>query len=503
MFDIILPALHNFASFENVGYLVMGTLLGLTFGIIPGLGGATTLALIMPMTYGMDKTPAMILAGGLMGSVAMGGSITAVLINTPGSGPSAATCLDGYPLTQQGKAGMAIGALASSTSLGALIGVFSLLLVLPVARQLVMMFGPPEFFLLAILGMTAISISSGGRLLSGLIVGAGGLILSFIGEDAVNGGERFTFGSDYLWDGLPLVPTLLGLFAISEMIELTIKGGAVAKKTEKTEFAGLWEGICASFKHWPVVLRGSIIGTIEGSIPGVGGTAASFLAYSLTVQSDKHPETFGTGRIEGVIAPEAAINAKEAACLIPTLTFGIPAGLEMAVFLGMLILHGIEPGPMLLIHHSETIYALVLALCFSCLIGAVVGMVCIKPLSLITKVDVHILVPLILAVSAAGTYAIRSQALDTLLAGCFGVVGYLLRRFQFPRLPLVLALVLGPVAERSYQQSMMISDGSWRIFVDHTVSLVLIALIAVAVILPVWRSQKRRSKPAAAEEFAR
>ncbi len=395
---------------------------------------------------------------------------------------------------------MAIGALASSTAMGSVIGVFSVLLVLPVARQLVMMFGPPEFFLLALLGLTAISISSGGKLLCGLVVGAGGLVLSFIGEDAVSGGQRYTFGSDYLWDGLPLVPTLLGLFAISEMIDLSLKGGAVAKKTETTEFAGLWEGIRASFKHWPVVLRGSIIGTLEGSIPGVGGTAASFLAYSLTVQADKHPETFGKGRIEGVIAPEAAINAKEAACLIPTLTFGIPAGLEMAVFLGMLILHGIEPGPMLLIHHSETIYALVLALCFSCLIGAVLGCVCIKPLSLITKIDVHVLVPLILAISAAGTFSIRGEPLDILLAGVFGVVGYLLRRFEYPRLPLVLALVLGPVAERSYHQSMMISDGSWSVFVQHNTSLVLISLIVLAVVLPVWRSQSRRRKAAA--EFA-
>ncbi|TAK47220.1 MAG: tricarboxylic transporter [Xanthobacteraceae bacterium] len=492
MYETVVLSLQHFNSIQNLAFLLMGTLIGLVFGTVPGLGGATTLALVMPLTYGMDTTSAMILAGGLMGSVAMGGSITAVLINTPGSAPSAATCLDGYPMTQQGRAGVAIGALASSTSLGALIGVFSLLAVLPVARKLVMAFGPPEFFLLAVLGMTAISISAGGKLVRGMMVGTGGVVLSFIGYDAVNGGQRFTFGSEYLSEGIPLVPAMLGLFAVSEMIDLAVRGGAVAKLGSKTEFAGIWEGVCASFKHWPVVLRSSLIGTIEGSIPGVGGTAASFLAYSVTVQADNHPETFGTGRVEGVIAPEAAINAKEAACLIPTLTFGIPAGIEMAVFLGMLILHGIEPGPMLLLNHSDTIYALVIALTLSCLIGAIVGMVCIKPLALITRIDVHILVPLILAVSAAGTYSIHQQPYDVLVTAAFGVFGYLLRRFEYPRLPLVLALVLGPVAERSFQQTMMITDGSWRIFFDHTVSEVLMGVIALAIVLPLWRGVQHR-----------
>lgn len=492
MLDIALQALAGFWSPGAVLFLTLGMIIGLVFGVIPGLGGATALALLMPLTYGMDPTIAITLAGGVMGSVSMGGSITAVLLNTPGTAPNAATCLDGYPLAQQGKAGLAIGASASASSLGGLIGVFTLLLVLPIAKQLVLSFGPPEFFLLAVLGIVTVAASSSGRTLRGLVTGALGLMLSFVGFDAVNGGNRFDFGASFLWEGIPLVPALIGLYAISEMITLSLKGGSVAKDPDTAQVSGLMDGVWSVIRHWPVLIKGSAIGTLVGAIPGVGGTVAAFLAYSATAHADKHPETFGTGRIEGVIAPEAANNAKDGGNLIPTLAFGIPGSVEMAVFIGFLILHGMDPGPLMLIEHPQEIYSLVLALTLSCVLASVLGLLWVKPLARITTIDVHILVPAVVAVSAVGAYSVRQEPFDIAIAMAFGVIGYLLQRFDYPRLTFVIALVLGETAERSFHQTMMISDGSLGIFFTHTVSAILIGLIVLSLVLPVLRSMKRR-----------
>lgn len=491
MLDIAYQAVAGFWSLSALAFLTLGMIIGLVFGVIPGLGGATALALLMPLTYGMDPTVAITLAGGVMGSVSMGGSITAVLLNTPGTAPNAPTCLDGYPMAQQGKAGLAIGAAASASSLGGLIGVFTLLLVLPVAKQLVLSFGPPEFFLLAVLGIVTVAASSFGHTLRGLVTGALGLMLSFVGFDAVNGGSRFDFGAPFLWEGIPLVPALIGLFAISEMIALSVKGGSVAHDPETAQVSGLLEGAWSVIKHWPVLVKGSAIGTIFGAIPGVGGTVAAFLAYSATAHADRHPETFGTGRIEGVIAPEAANNAKDGGNLIPTLAFGIPGSVEMAVFIGFLILHGLDPGPMMLIEHPQEIYSLVLALTLSCVLASVLGLWWVKPLARITTIDVHILVPLVVAVSAVGAYSVRQDPFDIAVAMAFGIIGYLLQRADYPRLTFVIALVLGETAERSFHQTMMISDGSLGIFVSHSVSLVLMILILLSLAIPALRTLRR------------
>ena len=498
MFESLATGLALLFTFTGVLYLCLGVVVGFVFGAIPGLGGVTAIALLMPLTFGMEPNHAITLIGGVMGATSFGGSIPAILINAPGIALNAATCFDGYPLARQGKAGLALGAAAAASSLGGLIGVFTLLLVIPMAKQIVLAFGPPEFFMLAMLGLTAIAVSTGGAFLRGLISAAIGLMLAFIGYDAVGGGVRFTAGSEYLWDGIPLVPSLVGIFAIAEMINLTLKGGTVATQDGTLEVTGVFDGVKAVFKNWPILLRGSAIGTFIGALPGVGGTVASFIAYSAAVQVSKDPESFGKGNIQGVIAPESANNAKDGGSLIPTLSFGIPGSAETAIFLGVLILHGIEPGPMLLLEHQGIIYSLILAVTGSCILSSLIGLSLARHLALITLVDIHVLVPTVVSVALVGVYALQSNMSDVVLTLVFGVLGYLMVRYSYPRITLVIALVLGELAERSFHQSLNMADGEYSVFFTRGISLTLFVLVVVCIAIPALQFVLGRRKPVGA-----
>ena len=304
-------------------------------------------------------------------------------------------------------------------------------------------------------------------MLRGLITGALGLMIAFIGYNDTSGGERFTYGVQYLWDGVHLVPALIGLFAVAEMINLSVKGGSVSKDAASVRITSMSRrSLLETFKHWPTVIRGSLIGTIVGAVPGVGGVVASFLSYSLTVQAAKGAEkdSFGRGNIKGVIAPEAAINAKDCSALIPTLAFGIPGGVEMAVFMGILIVHGMQPGPLMLRDHQVEIYGLIWALTASCVLASFVGLLLVRPLSYVTLLDAQILVPIVLCVAFAGSYAIDMTIENVVLTAIFGVIGYLMIRFDYPRLTIVIALVLGASAERNFHQSLAMSDNNWAIY---------------------------------------
>jgi putative tricarboxylic transport membrane protein len=492
MVHVWLSGIEGLLQFKELMFLALGMAIGLIFGAIPGLGGSTALALLMPLTYGLEPFTALALSGGVMGAVPMGGSITAILLNAPGTAPNAATCIDGYPLAQQGKAGLAIGAAASANSLGGIIGTISVLAVLPVAKELVLLFGPPEFFLLAILGLVVVATTSRGKMLRGLITGGFGLIVAFIGYDNVTGDVRFTFGIQYLWDGVHLVPALIGLFAIAEMLNLMVKGGAVAKDAGTVKITRMMSGVMETFRHPGTVLRGSLVGTVVGAIPGVGGVVASFLSYSLTVHASKDPESFGKGNIEGVIAPEAAINAKDCSALIPTLAFGIPAGAEMAVFLGILVLHGLQPGPLMLIQNQTEIYGLVWALTASCILASCIGLLLIRPLAMVTLVESEILAPVVICIALIGSYAIDGQIGNVVVSAVFGILGYLMLRFDYPRLTVVVALVLGGTAERSFHQAMIMGNGSWSIFVARWVSALLLTAIIILLGSPILRALYRR-----------
>lgn len=479
-------------------YVFAGILIGMTFGILPGLGGTTALALLLPFTYSMDSLNAIYLAGGIMGATSFSGSITSILLNTPGTAPNAATTFDGYPMAQQGRAGEAIGASAAASALGGLIGLFTLVLIIPIARELVLAFGPGEQFLLTLLALVAISVSARGKLLRGLIAAGFGLMLAFVGFDSVSGEVRFTLGIDYFWDGVPVVPTLTGLFAMAQMQVLALRGGSVADAVQQVDrhITGLRKGIVAVFQHWRVLLRGSAIGTIVGILPGVGGTVASFIAYTDAVQASRDPESFGKGNIVGVIAPESANNAKDGGSLLPTLAFGIPGSAETALFLGIMVVHGMEPGPMILIQNEREIYGLIMAVTLSAVGASLVGLLLARWLVLVTRVNVQYLVPVVMVLSLCGVYALKRDPGDIVVCLVMGFVGYIMLRFDFPRLALVIALILGETAERSFHQTRMISDQEMlTYFLGRPQAVLLMVLIVGAVLIPALRRKNEASRP--------
>jgi len=477
-----LAGLASVFAAHDLAYLFLGVAFGLVFGLVPGLGGTTGLTLVIPLTFGVDASTSIAFAAGVMGAVPMGASISAILINAPGSAPNAATCLDGFPMAQQGKGGMAIGAAASANALGGIFGTVFLLAIIPLAQKIVLSFGPPQFFLMCVFGIIIVSLTSGGRLLEGLLVGLFGLMVSTIGYDAVTGEIRYAFGVPYLWNGVPLVPALIGLFPITQMVRLFVSGKAISETRNRFAMSETFEGVMASFRHWRTVLSGSLVGTLIGSVPGVGGTVAAFASYTLAAQTSRDKDTFGKGNIKGVIAPEAAINAKDCSTLVPTLAFGIPGSAEMAVFLAILILHGVDPGPLLLIQHQDLIYELVWALVGGCIIAAVAGIFLAKTFARITVLRANILVPVVIAVSILGSWAVNQTIGNILVTLVFGIIGYVLTVIDYPRLPLVISLILGAEIERYYDQSVMISNGSLRIFAQDPVSQFLLALVVLGLL---------------------
>lgn len=495
MFDSLVTAASYLADGLNLLYLLLGVLVGLIFGVIPGLGGATAIALLLPLTFGMQPEQAITLMGGVMGAVTIGGSITAILLNTPGTAPNAATCFDGYPLTRQGKAGVAIGAAVTASTIGGLIGVLILIMLLPIAKSIVLLFGPPAYFMLAILGLTSLTAASN-NILRGLITACMGLFIGFVGFDDVGGVTRYTGGIDYLWDGLSIVPVLIGLFAIAEMLKLHVAGGVITQTGDPGDvrFSACLEGIRQTFRHMKVVLSGSAIGSVIGAVPGVGGTVASFLSYSFTVQTSKDKSLFGKGDIRGVIAPEASNNAKDGGSLIPTLAFGIPGSAEMALFLGVLVLHGLDPGPMLLIERESTIFVLILALLAATFLSGAMVLLVSRYLIKVTYIDSSILIPSVITISLVGAYALHNSIGDVFAAAFFGVLGYLMHRFDYPRITLVIALVLGGLMERNFFQTTIMYRGDWsRAFSDWPF-VILLCLSVVALLAPLMFKLIKRNR---------
>jgi len=487
--ELVIPTLFSFFEWPGPLYLVLGACVGMLFGLLPGLGGPQAVLLLLPLTIGLGPKLAIITLIGATGATAFSGSITAILINTPGTAMSAATCFDGFPLARQGKAGMALGASATSSALGAIFGAVVLTLILPIGRKMVLAFSYPEYFMLALLGLSIIIVISRETLLKGFISAVLGLLFSSFGYCGITGSVRFTFGLTYLWDGIKLVPALIGLFAVAEAVDLLITKGTIAR-SERFEgtLTGVFEGVKSVFKHFSVFLRSAIIGTLIGIVPGVGGAVSNFIAYAHVVQSSKDKERFGHGDIRGVIAPEAANDAKDGGALIPTLIFGIPGSIVMAVLLGALMIHGIEPGPRMMLDYPELILILIYALVFSNLFTSTVGLLLSLQLSRITLIPTTIVAPVVFVLSIVGTYALNRMFGDVVVVLIFGFLGFVMKRFNYPRISLVIALVLGGLAQKAFHQTLM-AMGVKGFFV-RPISLGLLVSTAVLLAFSLLKSKR-------------
>ncbi len=496
MIESILLALEILLSWPTIAFVLIGTLIGMVFGAIPGLGGVIALALLIPITFGMESTWAMVLFGATVGGVAFGGSISAILINVPGTAPNAATLLDGYPMSQQGRAAEALGAAATASALGAIFGVLVFIAVIPIAREIILAFTQPEFFWLAVFGLTIIAVVSRGNLFKGIIAGGFGLMLAMMGWGNVIAEVRFDFGTQYLFDGVNLVVVLIGLFAFAEVINMIAKGGTIADDEQQavTDRKGVLKGAREVVSRPVLFMRSSATGVLVGAIPGAGGTIATFISYMQARQASDDPESFGTGNIEGVIASEATNDAKDGGTFLPTFVFGIPGGSMTAVLLGALTMHGLNPGRELLGENLHILFLLLLALLGANILTSTLGLLSANYLSKLTKIRVDLLVAPIVVVCFVGAYALRVSILDVTVAVLFGFVGYAMIVFDYSRIALVLGLILGSIAERAFLMALQISDSGVMIFFTNPISIILILLTVLALVVPFLQERRRQNE---------
>ncbi|GAB7388845.1 tripartite tricarboxylate transporter permease [Bacillaceae bacterium] len=490
MLEHLLSVLSEILSWTSLFYLFLGTMLGMLFGILPGLGGPQVMALLLPLTFAMEPAHAVIFLIGAAGAVPTGGSLTSILMNTPGTGQNAATMFDGFPLAKQGKAGMAIGAASFASVLGGIFGAVILTLILPIGKHIVLAFSYPEYFMMALMGLAMIASLSEGALWKALIAAGLGLMLSFFGTDPVTGVDRFTFGTFYLADGVKLVPALIGLFAIAETVSMFKKKGAISNEKVNTSLKGVLSGITSVFKHFGVFLKSSVIGTLIGIIPGVGGAVANFLAYGQAAATKKNPENFGKGDIRGVIAPEAANNAKDGGALVPTLIFGIPGSLEMAILMGALMIHGIQPGPRLMMDNPDIVVTLIYTLVLANIIAGIFTLLAAAPLARLTSVKTTYIAPIVMMLSLVGAYATEGMIGDVIVALVFGLLGYAMQQYGFSRVALIIALVLGDLMQKSFHQTVALM-GPEGFFV-RPLSLGLFLLTVFILLFPSIRKAKKR-----------
>ncbi|MFT5350043.1 MAG: putative tricarboxylic transport membrane protein [Planctomycetota bacterium] len=472
--------------------ILLAVPVGMFFGVVPGLGGKLGIVLCIPFVFDMDTTSGAVFLLSMHAVVHTGGSIPSILFGIPGTGPDAATIMDGYPLAKRGEAGRALGASLSASAFGGVIGALMLIIMLPIMEPIILAFSPAEFFLLAILGITFIAALSGDSLQKGLIIGCLGLMLSFVGLSPQTGEPRYTFGMLFLWDGVDLISAVLAIFAIPEMIDLGVKGGAISNNINISSRYHLREvitGMLEVFRYRWLALRTSIIGVILGAIPGIGGDAASWICYGHAVQSSKTPEQFGKGAIAGVIAPETANNSKEAGSLLPTLFFGVPGSSGMALLLGAFIMLGIEPGPQMIINNQSLLWTLIWALILSNIIAVLMFLIIAPQLSLVATIRGALLIPLVMVLAILGSYLSSGDWRNWLFMLILGIFGYGFKIYNWPRSPLVVGLVLGIIAENSLNQSLAIWGPA---FLLRPASLILILLILTSIAFYCWRTYQRR-----------
>ena len=473
---VVFQPVHLFITF-------CGAFVGVFVGAMPGLSSIMGLSLMLPLTLKFDGSAGLLMLLGVFCGAIYGGSITAILIRTPGTANSAATVLDGYPLTEQGKAAQALGVSTLASTFGGLFSAVMLLWTAPLLSKVALSFTSPEYFSLAVFGLSMVTSLSSKNVTKGLISALIGLMLATVGMDALTGAKRFTFSSTYLLGGIAMVPVLIGLYAFSQ--------GLVNIEKEDAQSTRTSEKIRRTFPRWsvikrifPTLLRSSLIGTLIGAIPGTGGDIASWLAYNETKRWDKHPEEFGTGRLEGVAAPEAANNAVSGGALIPLLTLGIPGDAGTAVMLGALMMQGIVPGPLLFTNEKVKVYTIIVGLFVANAFMGLLGFCGIRLFSKVGDVPNKYLTPIVFAFCVVGTYALNNSVSDIFLMILIGFLAFLLSKLDYPMPPLILGLILGGTLEKNMQRSLLVSNGSFSIFVTRPISLLLLIVAFSSVFLP-------------------
>lgn len=474
-------------TFQNLAIIVAGTILGVFVGAMPGLTPSIGLAIAVPFTFALEPIPAILMMVALYMAAEYGGSITAIAVGIPGTPAAMTTTFDGWPMCKKGQAGKALGVSIVSSTVGGVFGTLVLMVAFGPIASFSLTFGPAEYFALGVFGLSIVGNLVGESLVKGFISVILGLLFFVVGLDVLGGYPRLTFGTTALLDGVNLIPAMIGLFAISEVFKLVESSGDVAPRKAAR--------ISGSYLTWgetkglvPTMLRSSVIGTIVGAVPGAGATVASLISWNTAKRISKTPEKFGTGIIEGVSASETANNASVGGAMIPLLTLGVPGSGSTAVMLGGLMVHGVNPGPLLVIENPELVYAVYAGLLLSAGAMLVVGLLGIPIWVRIITMPTRWLAPMILGISLVGAYALGNSMSDVGMATFFGVLGYVMVRFGFPLVPAVLALVLGFMVETNYRRALALSGGDHTTFVTSPISLVLLTLAVLSFAIPVVKN---------------
>jgi len=475
----------------NLIHCFLGVLVGTLVGVLPGLGPAAAIALLLPATFKIAPVSATIMLAGIYYGAMYGGSTTSILVNIPGEAASVVTCIDGYQMARRGRAGPALGIAAFGSFVAGTFAVIALTLLGPPLSKIALKFGPPEFFSLMMVGIMVLTFLSSGSMIKALMAAAVGLLLAGVGMDPISGKYRFTFNLQILLDGVGLVPVVMGLFGIAEVLS------NLETEIKRDILSGRVKNLLPTLKDWGdsiwSMVRGTVIGFFLGIIPGGGAIIASFASYAVERKVSKNRDEFGKGAIQGVAGPEAANNAAAGASFIPLLTLGIPANAIMAILLGALMIHGLQPGPLLMSRAPDVFWGTIVSM----YIGN--GMLLVLNLPLIglwvqvLRVPYYLLYPLIILFCMIGSYSIGNNTGDVLIMLIFGIVGYLMRKFRYDAPPLVLALVLGGELESSLRQSLMLSRGSFSIFISRPLSLAFLVVAALLLIVPMVTQRRKLS----------
>ena len=499
--DVLQSLVYGFSvalTPQNLFYCLLGTILGTAVGVLPGLGTITGVAILIPATLGMPPTTALIMLAGIYYGAQYGGSTTAILMNLPGESTAVMTCLDGYQLARQGRAGQALGMAAIASFIAGTLSVVALMFIAPTLAKVALTFGPPEYAALMILSLTTIGGLLGESLIKGLITAVLGLMIDTVGIDTQSGVSRFTFGMPELLGGIGFLPVIIGLFGVAEVlenIEHALRREALAGRIHRL-LPGAAEWMAARMS----IVRGTVIGFLLGTLPGVGATAATMLAYITERRQSRTPERFGKGAIEGVAAPEAANNASATGAMVPLLTLGIPASGTAAVLLGALVLNDVRPGPRLFETNPDLVWGVIASMYIGNVMLLILNLPLIGIWVRLVRVRYEILGPLTLFFAFVGVYATDLNPFDVYIMIVSGMMGYLLRKLRFPEGPLILGLVLGPLLEEQLRRSLTLSLGDPTIFVTRPISGTIMAIALLCLLMPPirfgWRAVRGRSASA-------
>ncbi|MFZ5943250.1 MAG: tripartite tricarboxylate transporter permease [Bacillota bacterium] len=498
MFETLTNLLYGFTvaiTPMNILYCLIGVVSGTIIGALPGLGPSAGLAVLLPITFGSDPVSGIIMLAGIYYGAMYGGSITSILINTPGDSAAVMTTLDGYPLAQQGKAGPAMGMAAFSSFIGGTVSVIAFTFLAPALAKAALSFGPPEYFALMVLGLTTLAGMTGENPVKGFISALVGLFLAIIGLDLVTGMPRFTFGMIELFSGIDFIPVAMGVFGIAEII---------LASEEKVNIDGLknadlrWRKLFPSAMDWArskwTIARGTAVGFFIGMLPGAGATIASFISYGMAKKASKNPEEFGKGAIEGVAAPECANNAASVGAFVPLLTLGVPGSASTAILMGALMMFGLRPGPMLFERNPDFVWGLIASMYVGNVILILMVLLFVPVFVRILQVPKATLNAVVLAFILVGAYSLNNSMFDVYLTIGFGFVGYFMKKLKYPGAPLVLALVLGQLLETSMRQSLILSEGSFGIFFARPISTILMIIAFGAIFIPVIKNMLQKGK---------